>query len=140
VKLRSAYELQEFDLQNRRKGGHHRNQSTRGEECLELGDLDGVGKCTETVKAEEAEGIGLVHRVVPCEKLMEGSLALAKETAKGSAGTHIGKRSMFQAFQNSYQEAVKIDSEPYGEVCKTEDFKEGVTAFLEKRKPMFKNR
>jgi len=47
---------------------------------------------------------------------------------------------MFEAFQNSYQEALKKDSELYGEVYKTEDFKEGVIAFLEKRKPSFKNR
>ena len=39
-----------------------------------------------------------------------------------------------------YQEALKKDSELYAEVYKTEDFKEGVTAFLEKRKPTFKNR
>jgi enoyl-CoA hydratase len=47
---------------------------------------------------------------------------------------------MFQALQNPYKEALRLDSELYGEVYKTEDFKEGVTAFLEKRRPSFKNR
>ena len=92
------------------------------------------------VNAEEAERIGLVNRVVPHEKLMEEAMALAREIAKGPAAIHIAKRSMFQAFQNSYQEALRTDSELYGEVYKTEDFKEGVTAFLEKRKPTFRNR
>jgi enoyl-CoA hydratase/carnithine racemase len=46
---------------------------------------------------------------------------------------------MFQAALNPFKEALKQDSEIYGEVYKTKDFKEGVTAFLEKRKPTFKN-
>jgi enoyl-CoA hydratase len=92
------------------------------------------------VKAEEAERIGLVNRVIPHDKLMEETLALAKAIAKGPAALHVAKRAMFQAFQNAYQEALKKDSELYGEVYKTEDFREGVSAFLEKRKPSFKNR
>jgi len=92
------------------------------------------------VKAQEAERFGLVNRVVPHEKLMEEAMALAKEIAKGPAAIHLAKKAMFEAFQRPYQEALKIDSELYGEVYKTEDFKEGVTAFLEKRKPSFKNR
>ena len=46
---------------------------------------------------------------------------------------------MFQAAQHPFKEALKQDSEIYGEVYNTKDFKEGVTAFLEKRKPVFRN-
>jgi enoyl-CoA hydratase/carnithine racemase len=46
---------------------------------------------------------------------------------------------MFHASQLSLREALVKDSEIYGEVYKTKDFKEGVTAFLEKRKPVFRN-
>jgi len=91
------------------------------------------------VNAEEAERIGLVNRVVPHERLMEEALSLAKQIVKGPAAIHIAKRSMFQASQYPFREALAKDSEPYGEVYKTKDFKEGVTAFLEKRKPIFKN-
>jgi enoyl-CoA hydratase/carnithine racemase len=91
------------------------------------------------VNAEEAERIGLVNRVVPHEKLMEETMALARQIAKGPASIHIAKQSLFYASQHHLVEALAKDSELYGEVYKTKDFKEGVTAFLEKRKPIFKN-
>ncbi len=92
------------------------------------------------VNATEAERIGLVNRVVPHEKLMEEALTLARQIANGPASIHIAKRSMFYASQHHLGEALTKDSELYGEVYQTEDFREGVTAFLEKRKPVFKNR
>jgi enoyl-CoA hydratase len=91
------------------------------------------------VNAEEAERIGLVNRVVPHEKLMGEAMILAKQIAKGPASIHFAKKAMFEASQLLLREALKMDSELYGEVYKTKDFKEGVTAFLEKRKPIFKN-
>lgn len=91
------------------------------------------------VNAEEAERIGLINRVAPHEKLMEEVMTFAKQIAKGPAAIHFAKRSMFEASQHSYIESLMKDSELYGEVYKTKDFKEGVTAFLEKRKPIFKN-
>jgi len=92
------------------------------------------------VSAEEAERIGLVNRVVPHETLMEEALAIARQIAQGPASVHLAKRAMFYASQLSLREALIKDSELYGEVYKTEDFKEGVTSFLEKKKPVFKNR
>jgi len=107
--------------------------------------LIGSGRAKEmiytgkTVNAEEAERIGLVNRVVPHERLMEEALTMAKQIATGPASVHFAKQSMFQASQLPLRDALAKDSEIYGEVYKTEDFKEGVTAFLEKRKPTFKN-
>jgi len=91
------------------------------------------------VDAQEAERIGLVNRVVPHEKLMEEVRLLAGQIAKGPASIHFAKRSLFQISQHSYLDSLKLDSEIYGEVYKTRDFKEGVSAFLEKRKPVFRN-
>ena len=107
--------------------------------------LIGSGRAKEMIytgkiiKAQEAERIGLVNRVVPPEKLMEEAMTLAKQIARGPAAIHVAKKSMFQAFQHSFVESLQRDSDLYGEVYKTKDFKEGVTAFLEKRKPVFGN-
>jgi enoyl-CoA hydratase len=91
------------------------------------------------VNAEEAARIGLVNRVVPHEKLMAEAMTLANQIAKGPASIHFAKKSMFEASQLLLREALNMDSDLYGEVYKTEDFKEGVTAFLEKRRPIFRN-
>ena len=70
---------------------------------------------------------------------MQEALELAKQIARGPAAIHFAKRSMFAASQCLYADALQKDSELYGEVYKTRDFHEGVTAFLEKRKPAFGN-
>ncbi len=107
--------------------------------------LIGAGRAKEMiytgkmVSAVEAERIGLVNRVVPHEKLMEEALTIARQIAQGPASIHCAKQAMFHAAQLPLREALLKDSEIYGEVYKTKDFKEGVAAFLEKRKPVFRN-
>ncbi len=113
---------------------------------VRLPRLVGLGRAKEMIytgkilSAVEAERVGLVNRVVPHEKLMDEAMAVAKQFVKGPAAIHIAKQSFFQICNHSYLEALRNDSELYGQVYETEDFHEGVNAFLEKRKPVFKNR
>lgn len=112
---------------------------------IRLVRLIGLGRAKEMIytgkilKADEAERVELVNRVIAHEKLMEEAMALARRIVEGPASIHFAKRSLFEASRRLYPEALKKDSELYGEVYKTRDLKEGVTAFLEKRKPAFKN-
>jgi enoyl-CoA hydratase len=93
----------------------------------------------KVIKAPEAERIGLVNRVVPHENLMTEAMALARQIASGPASIHIAKKAMFHAAQLPLAEALKKDAQLYGDVYKTKDFLEGVTAFLDKKKPVFGN-
>jgi enoyl-CoA hydratase len=89
----------------------------------------------ESISAEEALRWGLINKVVPHEKLMEEAVALADkikalprltmQLAKSSANRGLGGEEMNYA----------RDTMPF--LFVTEDVKEGVTAFLEKRKPVF---
>jgi enoyl-CoA hydratase len=105
--------------------------------------LIGSGKAKELIytgrliEAAEAERIGLVNKVVPKDELMEEAMALAHKIADGPAAVQYAKRAMNKAFDLDTGEAMALASRLYGEVYKTDDCKEGIAAFLEKRKPAF---
>ncbi|RLI05505.1 hypothetical protein DRO26_01975 [Candidatus Bathyarchaeota archaeon] len=90
------------------------------------------------VDANEAEKIGLVNKVVPAEKLEEETMSLAKKLAEGPTVAYaMAKRAIMRAFWLDLASA--LDQELLGciQCTKTQDFKEGINAFLEKRKPKF---
>jgi enoyl-CoA hydratase len=91
--------------------------------------------------AQEAERAGLVSRVVPLEKLMDEALAVAEKIAGYSLPVVLMiKESINRAYETSLAEGVLFERRVFQSQFALEDQKEGMAAFLEKRKPNFKNR
>jgi enoyl-CoA hydratase len=91
--------------------------------------------------AAEAERAGLVARVVPAEKLMEEALAAAEKIASLSLPSVLmAKESVNRAFETTLAEGLKFERRLFHSTFATEDQKEGMAAFADKRKPGFKNR
>ncbi len=91
--------------------------------------------------AAEAERAGLVSRVVPVKKLMEEALAAAQKIAEKSALTVMAvKEAVNRAEETSLREGLLFERRLFHALFATEDQKEGMGAFLEKREPQFRDR
>jgi enoyl-CoA hydratase len=91
--------------------------------------------------AAEAERAGLVSRVVPPERLLEEALAAAAQIAEYSLpAVMAAKESVNRAFEAGLSEGVLFERRMFHALFATEDQKEGMAAFIEKRKPSFKHR
>jgi len=94
-----------------------------------------------TLDAHEAERAGLVSRVVPLERLMGEAMAVAEKIAASSAPVVMMiKESVNRAFESTLAEGVLFERRLFHSQFALEDQKEGMAAFLEKRKPTFKNK
>nr|VFJ92125.1 MAG: enoyl-CoA hydratase [Candidatus Kentron sp. H]VFJ93026.1 MAG: enoyl-CoA hydratase [Candidatus Kentron sp. H]VFJ99878.1 MAG: enoyl-CoA hydratase [Candidatus Kentron sp. H] len=92
------------------------------------------------VKAEEAKAIGLVNHVYPAEELMEQAMKVARSIAgKGPISVKLSKEAIQRAQHMDLDSAGLFESEIFGLCFATADQKEGMTAFVEKRKAAFKN-
>ena len=91
--------------------------------------------------ADEAERAGLVSRVVPADKLMEEALDAATVIASMSLpSVMMAKECVNRAFEGSLNEGLLFERRVFHSLFATEDQKEGMAAFVEKRKPDFKHR
>lgn len=91
--------------------------------------------------AAEAERCGLVARVVPPEKLLEEALAAAAKIASYSQPiVMMAKETVNRAQETSLAEGARFERRVFLAMFATEDQKEGMKAFIEKRKPDFRNR
>ncbi len=91
--------------------------------------------------AAEAERSGLVSRVVPAAKLIEEAVGVAARIAEMSRpAVMIAKEAVNRAYETTLAEGVRFERRVFHSLFATEDQKEGMAAFIEKRKPAFKNR
>ena len=109
--------------------------------------LIGFGRAMEMVltarmvDAEEAYRIGLVNKVVPQENLMEEVKKMANVIAsKSPLAIQYAKEAVNRSLEVGIYEGLAHESYLHALACATEDKKEGVAAFLEKRKPQFKGK
>ncbi len=91
--------------------------------------------------AEEAERAGLVSRVVPAKDLMKETMAAAHKIAEKSMITTMAiKESVNRAYETTLHEGLLFERRVFHALFATEDQKEGMSAFLEKRTPQFRDR
>lgn len=95
----------------------------------------------DMIDAQEALRIGLVEKVVPLAELMDEAKALAKKLATKPPLTLAAcKEAINLGLELDLERGLSIESFEFGVLSTTEDYEEGTTAFLEKRKPVFKGR
>jgi len=101
-------------------------------------DLVLTGRMMDAVEAERS---GLVARVVPLDQLMPEAMKVAEKIASLSApSVAIAKEAVNRAFETTLAEGVRFERKIFYSLFATEDQKEGMSAFAEKRKPAFRNR
>jgi enoyl-CoA hydratase len=104
----------------------------RAKELIYTGDI---------IRAEEADRLGLVNRVVPMDELMPVARELAKKIAvKSAAALKLAKTAINRGMQTNLESGLKYEYELYSLSLSLEDKLEGVNAFLEKRAPKFVGR
>jgi enoyl-CoA hydratase len=94
-----------------------------------------------TLTAEEAERHGLVNRVVPVERCLDAALELAGEIAvRAPLAVRFGKDLVNHAFDSLLQDGIRAERKTFYLLFSSEDQKEGMRAFTEKRPAEWKGR
>lgn len=93
------------------------------------------------IDAEEAYRIGLVNKVVPQDKLMPTAREWAEVICRaGPLAVRAAKEAMIRGYGMTLEDGLRLENSLEAYVMATEDFTEGTTAFVEKRKPIYKAR
>ncbi len=94
-----------------------------------------------TLTAQEALQYGLVNRVVGVDAYLQEALKLAEEiAARAPAAIRAAKRMINQAFERSLSDGLSQERQEFYNLFTTEDQKEGMRAFIEKRQPQWKGK
>lgn len=93
----------------------------------------------EKVSAQEAAALGMIYKVLPDEDFVESALGMAKRLAQmPTKGLILTKRLLNSSMGSSLSEQLALEDQYQVEAGSTYDYQEGVAAFLEKRKPIFR--
>ncbi len=93
----------------------------------------------DKITAAEAEKIGMIYKMFPDEQFEQESKAIAQKLASmPTKGLGLTKRALNRSLSNDLEKQLAIEDQLQTAASQTEDYEEGVNAFLEKRKPVFK--
>jgi enoyl-CoA hydratase len=113
--------------------------------CVRLPRLVGIAKAKEliytgdSISACEAEKIGLVNKVVPFEELIDSAMDMAgKIASKAQIAVRYSKMAINRGIETDLETAIVFENQIFALCFATEDQKEGMNAFVEKRSPNFK--
>lgn len=94
---------------------------------------------SDKISALDAAAIGMIWKVFPDETFAADSLKLAETLAQmPTRGLALTKKALNQSFSNDFSAQLAVEDQLQNMAGQTHDYKEGVAAFLEKRKPVFK--
>ncbi len=92
------------------------------------------------ISAEQAREAGLVNRVVPVEYYLDEALALAEEVAgKAPIAAKLAKEAVLKAYSTTLEGGLEFERKNFYLLFSTQDQKEGMSAFIEKRNPTWRN-
>ena len=95
----------------------------------------------DVIDAAEALRIGLVSRVLPPEELMPAALELARRIAAGPpVAIRLAKRALYRNAESDLRSALEFETFAQNACFETEDAREGIRAFVDKRAPVFRGR
>ena len=94
----------------------------------------------ERLAAEKAQEWGLIHKVVDDETVVDSALALATRLAAGPKAIGLTRKLFWESTHLSFEEQLKREQAAQAKAGATEDFREGIQAFFEKREPRFKGK
>lgn len=93
----------------------------------------------DKISAQEAEKIGMIYKVLPTESFMEDAMKMAEELALlPTRGLALTKMALNKSMYQNWEQQLSTEDELQQIAAKTSDYHEGVSAFLEKRTPVFK--
>lgn len=94
----------------------------------------------DRISAQEAERVGLVQQIFEPDQLLDGAVAFAERISRNAPiAIALAKESILKARQTDFTRQLQRENEASSFLGGTEDFKEGMNAFTEKRTPIFRN-